>query len=233
MGLARRDPSYARDSDLFSVPLFLCHPQEKVFAVFGALLVANPLPTTPFWNLWFPDLFSRGFREGISFPKFVERSIPKLSLSKLCAVPLALQNRAFLEGRKGRKRCRDKGRKRGDQQRGQKGKKDAWKQVSFLQKKRVIRGVKFDTTHPWKYPSRGGGRIRGGGVTKFLSRGGGLQNRIRLVCRLHLACQKIKISPVLQSKMAQKKGLKIVPKMHFSFSLNLLLFFWKGQNVLF
>ena len=69
------------------------------------------------------NLFSRGFREGISFPKFVERSILKLPLSKLCAVPLPLQNRAFFEGRKGRKRCREKGRKRGDQQRGQKEKR--------------------------------------------------------------------------------------------------------------
>ena len=61
--------------------------------------------------VWFatarcPDLFSRGFREGISFPKFVERSTLKLPLSKLCAVPLALQNRAFFEGRNGRKGCR-------------------------------------------------------------------------------------------------------------------------------
>ena len=43
------------------------------------------------------DLFSRRFREGLSFLNFVERSILKLPLSKLCAVPLALQNRALLE----------------------------------------------------------------------------------------------------------------------------------------
>ena len=73
------------------------------------------------------DLFLRRFREGISFPNFVERSILKLPLSKLCAVPFALQNRALFEAEKRAKRCREKGRKRGGQQRGQKGKKDAWK----------------------------------------------------------------------------------------------------------
>ena len=53
----------------------------------------------------------------------------KLPLSKLCTVPFALQNRALFEGEKGAKRCPEKGRNRGGQQRGQKGKKDAWKQV--------------------------------------------------------------------------------------------------------
>ena len=50
------------------------------------------------------DLFSRRFREGISFPEFVERSILKLTVSELCAVPLALQNRALFEGEKRAKR---------------------------------------------------------------------------------------------------------------------------------
>ena len=49
------------------------------------------------------DLFSRRFREGISFPKFLERSILKLSLSKLCAVSLALQNRAFLREKRAKR----------------------------------------------------------------------------------------------------------------------------------
>ena len=71
------------------------------------------------------DLFSRRFREGISFPNFAERSIPELPLSKLCAVPFALQNRALFEGEKMAKMRREKGRKRGGQERGQKGKKDA------------------------------------------------------------------------------------------------------------
>ena len=70
-------------------------------------------------------LFPRRFREGISFPNFVERSILELPLSKLCAVPFTLQNRALFEGEKKAKRCREEGRKRGGQQRGQKGKKDA------------------------------------------------------------------------------------------------------------
>ena len=61
------------------------------------------------------DQFLRRFREGLSFPNFVERSILKLPLSKLCAAPFALQNRAFFEGEKGAERCRDKGRKRGGQ----------------------------------------------------------------------------------------------------------------------
>ena len=71
------------------------------------------------------DHFLRRFREGISFPNFVERSIPDVSISKLCAVPFALQNRALFELEKGRKCAEKKGRKRGGQQRGQKGKKDA------------------------------------------------------------------------------------------------------------
>ena len=43
-------------------------------------------------------IFSHAFREGIPFLNFVERSILKLSLSKLYAVPFALHNRALLEG---------------------------------------------------------------------------------------------------------------------------------------
>ena len=86
----------------------------------------------------FPDLFSRRFREGISFPNFVERSILEPPLSKLCgvlgcallsvvcwAVPFALQKRAVFEGEKRARKCRENERKRGGQQRGQKGKKDA------------------------------------------------------------------------------------------------------------
>ena len=61
------------------------------------------------YMLILPDLFSRRFREGISFPNFVERSILKLPLSKLCAVPFAIQNRALFEGEKGAKRCQKRG----------------------------------------------------------------------------------------------------------------------------
>ena len=69
------------------------------------------------------DLFFRRFREEISFPRVVERSALKLPLYKLCVVPLAVQNRALFEGEKREKRCPEKGRKRGGQQRGQKGKR--------------------------------------------------------------------------------------------------------------
>ena len=73
------------------------------------------------------DLFSRRFREGISFPNFLERSILKLPLSKLCVVPFALQNRALFEGGKRAKRFPEKGGGRGVASKGgQKGgRKDA------------------------------------------------------------------------------------------------------------
>ena len=57
-GLARGNPSKARDSGLFSVPSFLCplrrmgtHFWRIVWVLFGGLFVANPLPPTPFRNL--------------------------------------------------------------------------------------------------------------------------------------------------------------------------------------
>ena len=82
-------------------------------------------------NWWCSHLtiFLRRGREGISFPNFVERSILKLPLSGLCAVPLPLQNRALFEEKRA-ERCREKERKRGRQEKGKKGKKDEWKQVS-------------------------------------------------------------------------------------------------------
>ena len=42
----------------------------------------------------------------------MERPILKLPLSKLCAVPLCLQNRVLFKGEKRAKRCREKGMKR-------------------------------------------------------------------------------------------------------------------------
>ena len=62
-GLARGNPSCARDSGLFSAPFFLCPLRRRgtrfwrtFLALFGGLLVANPLPPTPFRNLrCFPD----------------------------------------------------------------------------------------------------------------------------------------------------------------------------------
>ena len=56
-------------------------------------------------------------------PNFAERSILKLLLSKICAVPFALQMRALLEGA-GRKVPR-KGEEEGWPTEGPKGKKDA------------------------------------------------------------------------------------------------------------
>ena len=59
--------------------------------------------------------------EGISFPNLLERSMLRLPLSKLCTVPRArsTEQSTFGGGEKGEK-VRDKGRKRGGQQRGQK-----------------------------------------------------------------------------------------------------------------
>ena len=59
----------------------------------------------------------------IFFPNFVERSILKLPLSKLCAVPFAPRSRALFWGEKRAKSRQEKGRKRGGQQRGQKEKR--------------------------------------------------------------------------------------------------------------
>ena len=58
------------------------------------------------------DLFLRRFREGISFPSFVERSL-KLPLSKLCAVPFALQHGALFEREKRGEKVPRKGRRKG------------------------------------------------------------------------------------------------------------------------
>ena len=69
-----------------------------------------PVPKSAFPVSGTPtDLFLRRFRKGISFPNLVERSILKLPLPKLCAVPLALQNRAFFEGREGAKGAEKRG----------------------------------------------------------------------------------------------------------------------------
>ena len=73
-----------------------------------------------------PDLFSRRFREGISFPNFVERCIAELPLSKLCSVPFSLQNKSTFRGREEGEKVPRKGERGGQRH---KGKKDAWKQV--------------------------------------------------------------------------------------------------------
>ena len=83
----------------------------------------SQLSTLRVWSRLFNWPFFTQIREGISFPNFVERSIPELPLSKLCAVPFTLQNRALFEGEQRAKRCREKERKRGGQPRGQTGKR--------------------------------------------------------------------------------------------------------------
>ena len=67
---------------------------------------------------FFTQISGRNF-----LPELLERSILRLPLSKLCAVPFALPNRALFEGERRVKRCREKGRKRGGQQRGKKEKR--------------------------------------------------------------------------------------------------------------
>ena len=85
------------------------------------------------FHFLFSDLFAQ-IREGISVPNFVESSILKAPLSKICAVPFALQNGALFEGENRAKRCprRGGGGGRGGQQRGQKRRKDTRKQVRHL-----------------------------------------------------------------------------------------------------
>ena len=76
------------------------------------------------------DLFSRRFREGIAFPNFVEKPILTQPLSKLCAVPFALQYREhFAKRSEERKGAERKGERRG--WRDKKEKRDAWELVSL------------------------------------------------------------------------------------------------------
>ena len=64
---------------------------------------------------------------GKEFPsRTLERSIPELPLSKLCAVPFALQNRALFEGEKMARKCAEKRGGRGVASKGgKKEKRDA------------------------------------------------------------------------------------------------------------
>ena len=83
-------------------------------------------PLLPPFSPRFPPSFSFTQISGRNFlPELWERFILKLPLSKICAVPFALQNRADFEVENRAKRRPEKGRRRGGQQRGQKGKKDA------------------------------------------------------------------------------------------------------------
>ena len=69
--------------------------------------------------------FLRRFREGISFPNFVERSILKVPDWKISAVPFALQNRALFDGENRRKDARKRGGRGVASRGGKKEKKDA------------------------------------------------------------------------------------------------------------
>ena len=60
----------------------------------------------------------------------MERLIPELPLSKLCAVPFALQNRALFRGGEKGEIVPREGEEEGWPGEGQKGKKDAREQVS-------------------------------------------------------------------------------------------------------
>ena len=77
--------------------------QEEGLELYDPARRGVKYPSCP--NGWF--LIFR--HAGISFPNFVERSILKLPLSNLCALPLALLNRAPFEGGRSAKRCREKG----------------------------------------------------------------------------------------------------------------------------
>ena len=81
------------------------------------------IPPKPFFAPETLTFFLCRFREGISLLHFVERSILKLLLSKLCAVLFALQNGPLLGGREKGKRSREKGRKKGGSKRGKKEKR--------------------------------------------------------------------------------------------------------------
>ena len=71
----------------------------------------------------YSDLFSCKFREEISFTNFLERSILKLPLSKLCIVPFAQQNRALFGGGEQAKKVPRKGEEEGWQAKETKRKK--------------------------------------------------------------------------------------------------------------
>ena len=80
------------------------------------------------WVYWpfFTQISGRNF-----LPQLRGEVHPETALSELCAVPLPLQNRALFKEEKRAERCREKERKRVRQHKGQKGKKDARKQVSL------------------------------------------------------------------------------------------------------
>ena len=88
--------------------------------------------------------FLRRFWEGIFFPNFVERSILKLPLSKLCAVPPCLQNRALFEGEKRVKNVPGEGGKEGWAAKGAKRKEG---RVKTGQTRSLKKGHNFGTLY--------------------------------------------------------------------------------------
>ena len=84
------------------------------------------------------DLFSYRFREGISFPNFVERFILKLPLSKFCAVPLLYRTEHFSRGRTGRKGAQKRGGKEAASRGGGKMEKRTCKKQSVLGPQKIV-----------------------------------------------------------------------------------------------
>ena len=111
--------------------------------------------------------------EGISFPNFLERSILRLPLSKLCAVPFALQNRALFEGEK---RVKKGG--RGVASKGAKRKKGRTKigQFQFFQNSLKVLNVYFwgDSIYFWGNKVYFWGNTKNLGFLDFFCCWGGL-----------------------------------------------------------
>ena len=103
---------FSRDNLRLQMPNFM------EFSLFRRLSL-----TTLILGMGVADLFWRRFREGISFPNFVERSVLKLPVLKRCAVPFALQNRAFFEGKKRGEKVPRQGQEEGRPTKGAKRKK--------------------------------------------------------------------------------------------------------------
>ena len=78
----------------------------------------------------FADLFSRRFREGISFPRFVESASWNCPSPSCVLFPWLYRTKHFLRGEKGKKALIRR-EEEGWPAKGAKRKKDAWKQVSL------------------------------------------------------------------------------------------------------
>ena len=105
------------------------HTLELHFQICWEFYVFFRSKFAPWKPMITPDLLSRRFWEGISFLNFLEGAIPTLPLSKLCAVPFALQNRALLEGEKWLEGASKRGGRGVASKGGQKGKRTCEKQV--------------------------------------------------------------------------------------------------------